>query len=771
MPTVACPRCGQKVRIEESGSGTVVCPGCRAKLVGKPRANGAAAAEPPGGRRDNAEKPPQPAASRPAVESAPPDKDPDRDADRDADRKPKRRPKGRGKGMPAWVLWSAIGGGVAVLGIGIVVLAILVVAFTPTPPAAPAKDANLDAFVNAVVPIPIKKVNDAPISIGPARKPKAPPISQRVNAAPAPEPGKWAVTADGVPLAKDLRSVFAVDLESAYSAFFSSPETAQAALLGKRAGSKWMHWAQYDLRRSADAVATVDVPAFNGSMSIGALSPDGQRLALAGSLFGEPPPGSEKYPLGFKVFVWGKDGKRLAVLDDPAPDRPYDWVGWTDDSHVATLRAGKLRVREVPSAKEAAQGKETYDRSLTLSPGRRWLAVRRGAGIDVLRAGDLTPAGRIELPAELPPLRTELGIAFSPDGTALAAAAGTEVEEQVLVWDVATGKLRDALALPLGGAGDTEAPRIEWTGPRQLCLHFVRRNITQRSAILVDLDVGAIVCQYDLGSDFLPGAPDGRSWRIVYSDKVNREGLWKLARGAVPAAADVKGKPRPRDPFLCAGSTVGDKLREKLDLLKGGTVVTRRTPVRAEAQAEGDAFRARAAESLADQLAEWGYEVDPAAKRAVRFTFLPAEITEEIGDVRKGDVIDVLARSDRIKDAYAAVDGRIDVVEDGKIVWSSAVTGSSAKIAPLTVAAAVQAGFHAKAAQAREKVLDYVEERNYGLFFPYGFAGQKTPDPLLVLDKEGQWVVLPFRLARMPIEGVDEPAVESITPKRERRQH
>src|SRR5262249_6824165 len=120
--------------------------------------------------------------------------------------------------------------------------------------------------------------------------------------------------------------------------------------------------------------------------------------------------------------------------------------------------------------------------------------------------------------------------------------------------------------------------------------------------------------------------------------------------GAVPPPSEVpKGTypppgPRKRDLFLYATTHPTRAVAAKLEPARGGLVVTRRAPLRVEARAEGDDFRLEAATAVADQLADWGYEVDPAAGRTLRLTFDRPTVREEFGDPEKlgADAIDVL---------------------------------------------------------------------------------------------------------------------------------
>jgi hypothetical protein len=139
--------------------------------------------------------------------------------------------------------------------------------------------------------------------------------------------------------------------------------------------------------------------------------------------------------------------------------------------------------------------------------------------------------------------------------------------------------------------------------------------------------------------------------------------------------------------------------------VRGGLVITRREPLRVEVRAEGDDFRLKAATAVADQLADWGYEVDPAAGRTLRLTFDRPTVREEIGDPQ-ADPIDVLTRSEKAKVAVAVVEAHFELIEPpGRVAWTSRPFGNFALIGPLRDRAAVKAKFPDKAAEARAKWL------------------------------------------------------------------
>jgi WD40 repeat protein len=141
------------------------------------------------------------------------------------------------------------------------------------------------------------------------------------------------------------------------------------------------------------------------------------------------------------------------------------------------------------------------DASVSLAPSGRWLAVSRGAVVDVIDL-DARPPGwrRLERPGS-----QVTAVAFSPDGTRLAVGFGRG-EASVRLFDVASE------------AGDREVARIDWVDAGSLAFSPDGRRL---------LVAGSCLCTWN--------PADGKRDRVLTRDDSLRHTVlsadWRVAVG------------------------------------------------------------------------------------------------------------------------------------------------------------------------------------------------------------------------------------------------
>ncbi len=177
-----------------------------------------------------------------------------------------------------------------------------------------------------------------------------------------------------------------------------------------------------------------------GTSAVLALSPDRSRLAGVNGA-GKP-------------AVWDTaSGKELCVL--PAPVSGWTMRAFSPDGRVLYTGAwqGPVRAWDVDTGKErpAFDKEQRVTRSLVVSPDGRWLAAAdhpqaAGGARAEVAAWDLTTGRLAHRLRPRPESARAWGLAFSPDGTRLAAVGGDAYRRSggpagfLLVWDLRTGR-------------------------------------------------------------------------------------------------------------------------------------------------------------------------------------------------------------------------------------------------------------------------------------------------------------------------------------------
>lgn len=228
------------------------------------------------------------------------------------------------------------------------------------------------------------------------------------------------------------------------------------------------YWGEVTIRNVADGKALVKIDpildrdkgsTFRPDVYAMAFSPDGKRLATAGSVAGQGLPGgiviiwdaqtgkviyqSDKLATAASSVAWSRDGRRFAAGTNgvggevPAPGEVWVW----DAETRKVLHSFKVKP-EVEYGEWASAG------DVTFSPDGKRVAAPATAGSRAAPAGliiDDTGAsvrvwdlesGKSTLPVKELKASVE-SIAFSSDGKSLATAGR---DKMARVWDVGTGK-------------------------------------------------------------------------------------------------------------------------------------------------------------------------------------------------------------------------------------------------------------------------------------------------------------------------------------------
>jgi WD40 repeat protein len=147
------------------------------------------------------------------------------------------------------------------------------------------------------------------------------------------------------------------------------------------------------------------------------------------------------------LWLWdARSGEQLRAFERAAP--PALFAPSADGARLATVGAGRIRVREIASGRElrSLPAHEHFTTALAFSPDGASLASGGDRGVILLR--DIASGGeRLRLAH---PESSVSRLAFSPDGR-LLATLGLGGGAPLRLWDAATGERVDELRAP--GAG------------------------------------------------------------------------------------------------------------------------------------------------------------------------------------------------------------------------------------------------------------------------------------------------------------------------------
>ncbi|HZL90125.1 MAG TPA: hypothetical protein VFB96_17285 [Pirellulaceae bacterium] len=422
------------------------------------------------------------------------------------------------------------------------------------------------------------------------------------------DPATWKVTADEVKPAANLKSYVALELRIAGGAAFARPDAAQAAVIDRVVGPNSrnaLDWVRCDLTQTKP-VGRVHLwqtdtpddemlqPGNDGVAQLVALSPSGDRLAVA---------------IGQRVWVWSKEGARVAYFKVPQTTKFIGWIAFAGEERMWIHVDGILRLHALPGGEVAATAPQQMWLPL-MTPGGKWLAGVVGQELIFLAAADGSRAGSIPLPADW---RAQT-IAMEPGGTQVALAlANNRADTLIGVWELATGKLSDSVEQTYARVQQRLAEnRLHWCG----------KNLLLCSHTFFHLGVKEILAQEGRADSIPAGAaPDGRLWTVrVLADPAQVQQLQSapaeelktantlLAAATLPPAAY---DPIFRDPAAFAwhpGITVN--------------VVLSGVPPK---------FQQAVAAGLADAMAQQGYRVDPEAKLKLEFNVKLGPDAETVG--------------------------------------------------------------------------------------------------------------------------------------------
>jgi hypothetical protein len=354
----------------------------------------------------------------------------------------------------------------------------------------PARDVVAQA---PLPPPPVVVEKPKPVIQAPVVPPPAP---ARVPATP------WEAGPDPLPKALQMAAVPAGKVPLPVGAQVHFPRTPSPFVaIGKNGSTK-------DVRLLVNLQTMKPAGAIPGKVPLTALavSPDGQYLAGINRIQGT---NIEVY--SFKTGMAARQFNAASKVD---------WVDFATSQRLVTIRSNPGRIVEVWNLSKsnpltARADPIPFKRSrLALSPGRRYLAMfdqdpAGGPGkILLYDLAQLREAGTIRVAPPEPPgaFQQCYGLAFSPDGTELAALFGDVVNFRLRTWAMDSGSVRINHQLPASvqrawrEAVASAVRPVEWWPKRKGWLLF-----------------GTVLIHYKTGSEVthLPAPPGPQAARYL----------------------------------------------------------------------------------------------------------------------------------------------------------------------------------------------------------------------------------------------------------------
>ena len=273
--------------------------------------------------------------------------------------------------------------------------------------------------------------------------------------------------------------------------------------------AKLTSMAIYDLRTS-EKIGDVSVPM---RMTKLALSSDG--LILAGY-----PEEAGKPTFATYDAVSGRQYSTVAVQSGG------DTIAFVGNDKVAyQSRASRdIHLIEAKTGKELAKFTADNGRDATpaASPGGSFLALTKQDGIAIHSTADGALVGELSTNVAKPDAKpgsfvggfAVKGLAFSPDGSQLAAMADSGGQVRLLVWSMKDGKLAHNLTLDKLPFAFFDGPKLEWLPDASGWL--------VNAANVVDRETGQVIWSYPMGNSRSPRRAIDTG-AIVYVDSTIRD--------------------------------------------------------------------------------------------------------------------------------------------------------------------------------------------------------------------------------------------------------
>lgn len=524
MPIViVCQKCGQRYSVQDRAAGhTVQCQKCQASIA-VPDPNAAAdpvpldpvPLEPVGGD-------PQPnhSAGLPAMGSGDPFSVP-------APASPfAQPPKSSAGGNPLAkipMLWVGVGGGGLVLVVLLLIMFSFIFSGDDDPEPAPTTVADTSnsspAVVPAVAPVPTvqptptaPQSTNAPATANPSatKEPSQPLLPSRPSqpllpsgkappvASTKPEPAgfgtgpaQWSVEADPLPEPIDWPGRIKVTLPSRVKIYWPATPSPYVAVYHddfRKGGC-----AVFDLSKNRKLPGGIagrirDI----GPWAVCALSPDGKHLAV---------PSRRNNVVVYDMT----SGEVASELSTAAEHVAFASPG------VLLLLGSSLWIHDLKQGKNLHEILVSSGENLAVSPGGRYVAVSANDRVSVYEIKTGEEVGQVKMKIDSPFGASDLKLAFSPDGTALAAVGGRR-GVHIAIWNVATGQQELNTPLESEATGDIWSldTTVDWLSDNTALL--------VKGHIVVDRKTGGVLHVFpkEDGSEF-PRRPisDGRIVGVV----------------------------------------------------------------------------------------------------------------------------------------------------------------------------------------------------------------------------------------------------------------